>query len=231
MRIEQAQGEYGLECGAYVVIWVKDNGKGMNDEVREHVFEPFYTTKPGDQGTGMGLALVNNFITDAKGAIDIDTTIGKGTTVSLFFPKGKDCPIVPVNESDSIKPLIAGNGYCVLLVEDNEEVLASTSETLRHAGFTVLEAPNGDVAMALINGDSDRFDLMCIDGVIPGISSARVIESVQGKYPDIPIVVCSGYIEEDLVIRGIRTGDLAYVKKPYLRHELLGCIGKELNLQ
>lgn len=217
--------------GTYVEIWVKDNGRGMTDEVKAKVFEPFYTTKPVGKGTGMGMAILHGVIKEAKGDIKIESSVGAGTTVSLYIPQ-VDKPIT----RDSTKSTAidfhgtAGRSVSILIVEDNPEVLTVTAKTIENAGYTVSQATDGDSALKLIEESETQFDLLCIDGVIPGTSSAKVIEFVQRNYPDTRIIVCSGYIEEELLLRGIRTGELAYVKKPYLSSELLGCIRDELGL-
>lgn len=120
--------------------------------------------------------------------------------------------------------------YTILVVEDNPDVLKTTSDTLTQAGFKVLRATDGDAALSIINDADLSIDLLCIDGIIPGASSAEVIQYVQKQYPAIKIIVCSGYIEEKLILRGIRTGDLAYVRKPYLIDELLDSINVQLAL-
>lgn len=215
--------------GTYVEIWVKDNGKGMPDEVKAKVFEPFYTTKPVGKGTGMGMAILHGVIKEAGGDIKIESSVGAGTTVSLHIPQ-VDQPVTetPAKLSAVKYHGIAGRIVSILIVEDNPDVLKVTAKTIENAGYAVSRAADGDAALKLIKNSSTQFDLLCIDGVIPGTSSAKVIEFVQQNHPDMRIVVCSGYIEEELLRRGIRTGGLAYVKKPYLSSELLGRIRDEL---
>jgi DNA-binding response OmpR family regulator len=115
-------------------------------------------------------------------------------------------------------------------VEDNPQVLRSTVYTLAAAGFEVLEASDGDRALELLGHTSRDIDLLCIDGVIPGASSAEVIEHARGVRPDLGIVVCSGYVEEELLRRGIRAGEFACVRKPFTMAELLECVRAELGL-
>jgi len=217
--------------GTYVEIWVKDNGRGMTDEVKAKVFEPFYTTKPVGKGTGMGMAILHGVIKEARGDIKIESSVGAGTSVSLYIPQ-VDKPIAkdPTKSAANDFHGKSGRNVSILIVEDNPDVLTVTAKTIENAGYTVSQAADGDSALKLIEESKVQFDLLCIDGVIPGTSSAKVIEFVQRNYQDTRVIVCSGYIEEELLLRGIRTGELAYVKKPYLSSELLGCIRDELGL-
>jgi len=217
--------------GTYVEIWVKDNGRGMTDEVKAKVFEPFYTTKPVGKGTGMGMAILHGVIKEARGDIKIESSVGAGTSVSLYIPQ-VDKPIAkdPTKSAANDFHGKSGRNVSILIVEDNPDVLTVTAKTIENAGYTVSQAADGDSALKLIEESKVQFDLLCIDGVIPGTSSAKVIEFVQRNYQDTRVIVCSGYIEEELLLRGIRTGELAYVKKPYLSSELLGCIRDELAL-
>jgi signal transduction histidine kinase/ActR/RegA family two-component response regulator len=229
--IEIDESHESLIKGSYAKISVIDDGQGMSDDVKEHIFEPFYTTKATTKGTGMGLSLVKSFISDANGDIQINTKVGEGTEVALLFPVTGEQETVKPYRSVVEQDLVIDSKYKVLVVEDNPEVLATTSETLRSAGFKVFEADNGDTAMSLLETGSEAIDLLCIDGVIPGASSSAVIAKVQDDHPDSRIVICSGYVEEELVLRGIETGEFAYVRKPFLKTELLGCIQEELGLQ
>ena len=220
----------GLAEGSYIQFSVKDNGHGMTAAVLEHIFEPFYTMKAEGHGTGMGMALLHSFALESKGKVEIDSAPGVGTKIFLYLP-------VATADSQHIKqqPTVsyvssADMNYTILVVEDNPDVLKTTSDTLSQAGFKVLRATDGDAALSIINDADWSIDLLCIYGIIPGASSAEVIQYVQKQYPAIKIVVCSGYIEEELILRGIRTGDLAYVRKPYLIDELLDSINEQLAL-
>ena len=218
----------GLNEGSYVQFSVRDNGRGISAEALEHIFEPFYSIPTDNESTGMGMALLQSFALESGGKVEIDSTEGLGTRVFLYLPEATG--EMPAN-TENLKAASLSRvqaDYTILVVEDNPDVLKSTSDTLTSAGFKVLQATDGDAALTIIDAEDTTFDLLCIDGVIPGASSAKVIQHVQKQLPAIRIVVCSGYIEEELILRGIRTGDLAYVRKPYLIDELLDCINEQL---
>lgn len=218
----------GLNEGSYVQFSVRDNGRGISAEALEHIFEPFYNLPSAEESTGMGMALLHSFALESGGKVEIDSTEGLGTRVFLYLPEASN-EILDIAETWHKTGLSKPEtDYTILVVEDNPDVLKSTSDTLTSAGFKVLQATDGDAALTIIAADETTFDLLCIDGVIPGASSANVIQQVQKQRPEVKIVVCSGYIEEELILRGIRTGDLAYVRKPYLIDELLDCINEQL---
>lgn len=224
--ITVANGTAGIPPGEYAKLSVLDNGEGIDAKLKDKIFEPYFTTKEASAGAGLGLALLQSLMNEAGGHITFTSELGEGTEFSLYFP------IVADSEKHS-----AANGQLpaggspnsdaqILLVEDNAEVLSTMTDTLSNAGYKVTRANDGNEAIEKL--EHNEFDLLCIDGVIPGISSANVIEEYRKRCPDCPIVVCSGYIEEELLIRGIKTGELGYLRKPYRSQQLLDTISKEL---
>ncbi len=213
----------------FVLIFVKDNGMGMTDEIKNRIFEPFFTTKKHGTGVGLGMALLQSLVTEAQGKIEIDSELGLGTTISIFLPidqtqiTQKSAKILTQNQAD-----LSAISARILMVEDNPDVLSTSSDTLARNGHQITTATNGDEALKLVLDPTFEFDLLCIDGVIPGVSSGEIISQVQLIRPTTGIVVCSGYIEEELVLRGIRAGELAYIGKPYTSEDFLKTINQEL---
>jgi signal transduction histidine kinase/CheY-like chemotaxis protein len=223
--------ELGSEhLSAHALVYVADNGLGMTNEVKDRIFEPFFTTKKSGPGIGLGMALLQSLVNESAGHVEIESEPGMGTTVSICLPncsaevKSKLRPTpTPTNK---IPP--ASAHARLLLIEDNPDVLATSLETLESSGYKVTTAANGDDALQIVLNSALQFDLMCIDGVIPGVSSGEIINQVQSLRPATRIVVCSGYIEEELVMRGIRAGELAYISKPYSSEVFLKIISQEL---
>jgi signal transduction histidine kinase/CheY-like chemotaxis protein len=216
--------------GSYVALWVRDNGRGMDAEVQRHMFEPFFTTKPVGEGTGIGMAMVASFARTAGGDVHVESKPGGGTTVTLYLPESAT-PVVEdaaVQRTDT-QPSRA-DSHCVLVVEDNTAVRASTVKMLERAGFSVLWAEDGDRALEIVDDARVSLDLLCIDGVLPGARTATVIARARALRPSIAIVVCSGYIDEDLLSRGIQAGEYACVRKPYTAAQLLECVRTELGI-
>lgn len=226
LTLSSNQGE--LTPGVYVVISVSDDGTGIQQDMKSRVFEPYFSTK--ETGKGMGLALLKSLIKDTEGDVQLESKYGQGTTISLFIPIAQ--PEEKIASPPSVNELMQINtkDLSILLVEDNAEVLATTADSLSRVGFKVFQCADGHAAIAAIEEADRKFNLLCIDGVIPGASSAQVIKSFKNKHPSSPTLICSGYIEEELIVRGIKTGDLGYLRKPYRSQELINTIYTALNI-
>lgn len=212
----------------YSMVYVKDNGCGMSSEVKNRMFEPFFTTKKSGSGIGLGMALLQSLVNDSLGQIDIKSELGVGTKISIYFPQSA---IDQQPDSISTHTLIdhQNPSSCVFLVEDNPDVLSTSSEALTLNNYTVITAKDGHEALQIATDLTQKFELMCIDGVIPGVSSGEVIKQIKKIRPEVKIVVCSGYIEEELIVRGIDSGELAYIRKPYTAETLLKVIHQQIS--
>jgi signal transduction histidine kinase/CheY-like chemotaxis protein len=214
-----------LAPGPHLVLQVNDDGAGMDQETLERVFDPFFTTK-GDKGTGLGLASVHAFANEAGGAVDVVSAPGRGTTFTLWLPESTAAPPADAVEATaSVAPArLSGR---ILVVEDLQEVRTMMTRVLTLRGFDVVEAKNGDHALAVLEADP-RFSLMCIDGVMPGISTATTIDRARALAPDMRVIVCSGHVQEDLLRRGIETGRYEFLQKPFTSQDLITRISRTL---
>ena len=222
-RKESITGSDRVPDGDYIVLRVSDNGDGMDAETRDRVFEPFFTTKGAHQGTGLGLAMVHAFVTEAGGTIDVASTAGIGTTFTLALPVFTGvvrAPVKPAATATLTAPQHSGH---VLVVEDNASVRALMTTVLGANGFVVVEAADGDQAMTVLAQRAD-FVLMCIDAVMPGASAASVIARAASAAPDMRVLVCSGYVSEELVRRGVAEGQYAFLSKPFSGQQLMAAI-------
>jgi signal transduction histidine kinase/ActR/RegA family two-component response regulator len=209
-----------LAAGDYTALDVSDTGTGMDETTRERIFEPFFTTKGAGAGTGLGLASVHGFARGSGGDVRVVSAPGQGTTFTLLLPRPVDS--VPAAPQTPPTTAIAHDGKAtghILVVEDRADVRASMAAALTRQGFTVSEASNGDSALALLTGG--EFALLCIDGVIPGASTAAVIEFAEDLHPEMPVLLCSGYVAEELLRRGIATGRYPFLAKPFSAHQLV----------
>ncbi|WP_370313098.1 transporter substrate-binding domain-containing protein [Sagittula sp.] len=174
-----------------VEIAVEDDGPGMTPEVRKRATDPFFTTKGGEGGTGLGLSMVYGFVEQSDGELVIESTPGQGATVILRLPGG-DMPEEAGEETAG--QIEKGAGECVLIVEDERDLLTLTSEMVKSLGYRVLTAPTGRAALDLVNADPACFDLLLTDVVMPGgIGGFDLVRRVQGVRPDVPVVYMSGY--------------------------------------
>jgi signal transduction histidine kinase/ActR/RegA family two-component response regulator len=222
-RIVDASGAPDLADGRYVSISVTDTGQGMDRETLDRIFDPFFTTRSDKGGTGLGLATVYAFTKESRGAVSATSTPGHGTTITLNLPEA--VAVHPKAASLATEPeqpetLAAARGERVLVVEDRPDVRASMARILSHHGFSVSETHDGESALRMLSRRKD-FALMCIDGVMPGLETATVIERAKQLAPSMPVLVCSGHVQEDLLRRGIATGRYAFLAKPFSAQQLL----------
>ncbi|MGH7413611.1 MAG: ATP-binding protein, partial [Candidatus Rokuibacteriota bacterium] len=211
----------GAAEGDRVVIRATDSGCGMSEETRRRVFEPFFTTK-GAQGNGLGLAVVWGIMARHGGELAVDSAVGRGTTFTIRLPVPAVLPADPDAEHGSRLP----RGKRVLVVEDNLEILRSLGDLLREAGCRVIEAPNGQTALARIEKDS--VDLVLTDLAMPGISGWEVASACRKRFPDAPIGLITGFgdqLEPDK-IKG--HGIQFVVAKPFSSEELLQAVAQSL---
>jgi CheY-like chemotaxis protein len=211
-----------LPEGRYVVLSMADDGQGMDGATLERIFEPFFTTK--GTGTGLGLATVHAFAKAAGGDIQVTSEKGRGTTFTLFLPEHTEAGA----EHEAPLPTPAAGesrrlNRRVLVVEDQAEVRTSIVRILTGHGLDTFEVADGDQAIEAVEEERD-FAIMCIDGVMPGTGTAAVIERVAELSPATRVLVCSGYVKEDLVRRGIAMGKYAFLPKPFSTRQLLDAI-------
>jgi signal transduction histidine kinase len=195
-RTEESD-EAGEARGDQVVIAVTDTGVGMSAEVKQRVFEPFFTTKESGKGTGLGLSMVYGFVRQSNGQIEIDSALDEGTTVRILLPRAEK----PEQSSAPVRALSPmprrGNGETILVVEDDEKVRQVTVSSLRSLGYEVLEAEDGDQAVALLR-HSGGIDLVLSDVKMPGsISGTELARRMREEWPRIKILLTSGYIEAE----------------------------------
>lgn len=223
-----------VEDGEYLLIEVKDTGHGMTREVMEKIFQPFFTTKDVGVGTGLGLATVYGIIKQSGGYICPSSTVGKGTTFSLYLPglkaeelPQKEEPVVERAATGSRPVDMAGRGR-ILLVEDEDGVRGIAAQLLISRGYDVEEACDGEEAMEIIDADQDGFDLVISDVVMPGIDGPTLIQEAREKLGDARVVFISGYAERDLAKRLDDNRAVSFLPKPFTVRQLAERVKEEL---
>ena len=204
--------------GEYVMLTVSDTGHGMSPEVFKRAMEPFFTTKEPGNGTGLGLATVHSTARQSRGFVAIDSTLGEGTSVHLYFPKAEPGPIVSRATPPTIEvPL--GNGELILVVEDNDKVRKATVGRLETLGYAALEARTGPEAIALL-GSKDPITLVFSDIVMPGsMTGYDVADWVCAMKPDVKVLLTSGYRDEQLPVSATLR-EVHVLSKPCTREQL-----------
>jgi signal transduction histidine kinase len=207
----------GLENGA-IEIEVTDTGTGMDEETKNRVFEPFFTTK-GKRGTGLGLATVYGVVQQAHGTIDIQSSLGKGTSVRLFFP----APSPAVDTRPAAEPRVSqpSVGQAVLLAEDDRDVRTTLARALTQAGHRVVEVGDVEAGRAVVRERGAEFAVLVTDGIMPGGSTRRLIDDYLATRPDGRVLVCSGYVDDELAMRDLSARSFEFVPKPFSPSELV----------
>jgi len=209
--------------GQYIVISVKDTGSGIPPELLTRVFEPFFTTKEVGKGSGLGLSMVYGFIQQSNGFIQIESQLNIGTTVSLYLPFTSE----QVSEATSLTPIRpASTKARILAVEDDHEVLEISREMLTSMGYDVLTASNASEALELLNSKLDApIDLLFSDVIMPGGKSGiDLANECQNAFPDIPIILTSGYVYQNNEFSNVLDSNIPILYKPYSQASLASAI-------
>jgi signal transduction histidine kinase len=204
--------------GQYVVIAISDSGTGMSKATLERVFEPFFTTKEVGRGTGLGLSMVYGFVKQSGGHVTIYSEEGHGTTVKLYFPRYRGAAGAAA-AADEIEAPRASDGEVILLVEDNDEVRAYSAMILTELGYEVIEAPDADFALAVLQTNC-RVDLLFTDVVLPGKSGRVLADAALALRPDLKVLFTTGYSRNAIVHHGRLDPGVQLISKPFTFDQL-----------
>ena len=225
-------GDFGLQADqpdAYIAIAVSDTGEGMTETVKERAFEPFFTTKEVGRGTGLGLSTVYGFAKQSRGAITLDSTVGKGTTVTLYIPRYAEAEAELGDAGGGASSLPAG--LKVLLVEDEPEVRAVALRFLSALGCVVTPCASAEQALPLLTPDAGYHLLLSDIALGPGMRGTELAREAQSRLPQLAILLMSGFSAE--LLDTSQTAPLSWelLAKPYSREELAHAMARALQAQ
>lgn len=213
-------GYHNLPVGPFVQIVFRDNGIGMDEETRSHIFEPYFTTKAIGKGSGLGLATVYGIIRQSGGDVRVASDPGRGSTFTILLPRSTDAE--PSAEDVEPTPDIPGGGReTVLLVEDEEPVRVLLRETLEEAGYTVLEAPDGEEALAIVSRRAQKIHLLLSDVVMPKMGGRELADRVTSLRPETKVLLMSGYAESVLGRQNDEEAPQPFLFKPFTPNDLI----------
>ena len=203
-----------LASGQYVMVAVSDTGAGMAPDVVGRVFEPFYTTKPQGQGTGLGLSQVHGFVKQSGGHVTIYTELGQGTTVKIYLPRfiAAETP----EPAAALRRSVADGrtGETVLVVEDEQAVRRFSSEALRELGYVVLEADGAAAALRLLDAHPE-IALLFTDVVLPDVNGRALAHEAAARRPGLPVLFTTGYTRNAIVHNGQLDPGMDLIGKPF----------------
>jgi PAS domain S-box-containing protein len=204
--------------GDFVCLAVKDSGTGMTADVIAHAFEPFFTTKEIGKGSGLGLAQTHGFVRASGGFVRIDSTVGSGTTISLYLPQSFKAPADHSGDEVTESALGAARKGRVLLVEDDDEVAALTMDMLQQLGYETVRVASAEAALgALANGRA--IDVVFTDVMMPGaMNGIGLARELRRRRPDLPVLLTSGYSDSGWREAGVSNTEM--LAKPYRLEEL-----------
>jgi nitrogen-specific signal transduction histidine kinase/ActR/RegA family two-component response regulator len=205
-----------LQPGAHVCLTIGDTGCGMEADVVERIFEPYFTTKDVGEGTGMGLAVVHGIIANHSGAIAVHSTPGVGTTFAIYLPQ---IEAEIDRETPDTELLPYGQGS-ILFVDDEEVLTLLVQEMLKQLGYEVEVHTSSFAALASFQSTPDRFDLVITDQTMPMMTGAALAQELRSIRPDIPIILSTGYSHTIDADKAAAQGIDAFCMKPLMTHDL-----------
>ncbi len=211
-----------------VRLTFSDDGHGMDDAIVKRIFEPFFTTKPIDQGTGLGLAVVHRIVSTHDGEITVKSQLGQGTTFTIYFPPALATQIdSSVEESPIGQQFLASHlpaeanssqrypQRSILYLDDEPMVLNSMIKLLGHAGLQVHGYSDQQTALNFLHSAVTRVDVVVTDYNMPGLSGLDVAKKIREIRPDLPVIIASGFIDEELRSQAEEAGVKALISKPF----------------
>jgi CheY-like chemotaxis protein len=219
----------GSSAGQHVLLTVTDTGCGMDREVLDHIFDPFYTTKELGKGTGLGLASVYGIVQAHGGYIHCYSEPGLGTTFRIFWPavdKEDACPVSKPQEH-----ALHGGSETILVVDDEPEIRELTQEALEALGYTVKNAANGEEALTVFQDHGRDIALVLLDLNMPGMGGYKCLQELLALDPAVKVVISSGYTANGHGKGVESSGAMGFISKPYQLKELAVMMRKVIDAE
>ena len=218
--------------GRYVRITVSDDGVGMPPETVSRAFEPFFTTKPTGEGTGLGLSTVYGIVTRLGGSVSIYSESGHGTAIRVYLPASEG-ETANAGQSPGIADEVGpvGSGALILVNDDDDEIRAVTARILTENGYEVITSDRGALALDLLADESNRFDLLLSDVIMPQMSGRELAERASVIRPDLPVLFMSGYADGLLAPARVLEPGVELLEKPFTQATLLAAVANSLRIR
>ncbi len=214
---EQSLSHGVLTPGDWVVIHLDDDGQGMAHDVLEHLFEPFFTTRAAQGGTGLGLAMVHGAVSEMNGVIDVQSSPGGGARFGLHFPLATSVAALAAAPTPSAP---RGHGQVVMIVDDEPALVAMTEEVVAGLGYEPVGFVDARLALAALQATPERFDAVLTDQVMPHLPGTELAQRLRALRPRMPILLASGFVGQGLDRLARDAGVTVLLQKPLHRAEL-----------
>jgi nitrogen-specific signal transduction histidine kinase len=223
----QSSAPQALSPGDYAHLSVSDTGQGMDSATQARIFEPFFSTKAPRHGTGLGLSVVHGIVASHHGHITVHSRPGGGTTFDLYFP------VTDAHEADATLPAaldaaVTGQGQCVMYIDDDEVMLLMVSHLLERLGYRATCLSDPTAALAMVRAQPDGFDVVVTDFNMPPMSGVDVARALHGMVADLPVVISSGFISDELKLAAAEVGVFELMRKENTLEELGVVLGRIL---
>jgi len=225
-NVSITEPEMDLKPGPYLRLTVRDTGDGIKPEVTARIFEPYFTTKEKGEGTGLGLSVVHGIVVTHGGAITAESKPGEGSTFHVYLPRTDEAE--EITEAKTEEPIPTGS-ECILFVDDEPILLEMVEQILGQLGYEVVTANGSLEAMELFRKNPGRFDLVITDMTMPKMTGIELARELLNIRPNIPIILCSGSIDQGLKGKARTTGIRDFLAKPISMGSIAETVRKALD--
>ncbi len=219
-----------LAPGSYLKLMVTDTGHGMNETTRERIFDPYFSTKAKDEGTGMGLALVHGIVKNHGGQISVHSEPEAGTVFAVYLPVVKETAVVVSNQTkQQLEETIPGGNENILLVDDEQSIVKFFKALLENLGYQVSAMTDSRQALEVFEAHPENFDLIITDMTMPHLTGVSLAEKALNVKPDIPVIICSGFNDQIEEVKAKNLGIRVYLTKPVSSEKIARVVRRELD--
>jgi PAS domain S-box-containing protein len=216
-----------IYCRLFAHIVIGDNGSGISDADRQHIFEPFFTTKEVGHGTGLGLSMAYGVVQSHHGILEVDSTLGKGTSFHVYLPLLEERKIDVI--SDQKMETVPGNGELILIVDDNADIRMTMKNILGSINYKVLEAVDGLEAVDVFAANQGDIALIIMDVVMPRLGGVKAVERIKQLQPSIKVIFATGYDRDETLKSEMPSDEYAVLPKPFNISQLSQLMKKQLD--
>ena len=215
-----------MKPGKYLLFNISDSGKGIEREALDRIFEPFFTTKPREKGTGLGLSVVHGIVKKLNGFIYVASEFGKGTEFRIFLPAADKNGI----DADSSDYIITNGNENILLIDDEEIIIEAVKTNLINSGYGVTAFSKSKEALTEFKCNPDKYDIVITDYRMPELTGLDLAKKIRKIRKNIPVILYSGFINEDVSEKIMKTGIFRILNKPASTYHLTKAIRDALDV-